>query len=149
MARPVLLAICVSVALAVLAAPVSAQAASPARAMTNEINKVRARNGLPALRHSRSLDRSANRYSHFLMRRNFLGHMSRIRASSRFSRLGETLALHRGWRARVRSTVRRWMHSPSHRRALLSPGFRWAGAGKARGRFGRMRATIWTVQLGR
>ena len=117
--------------------------------MIERINAVREARGLPKLRTSPSLNRSSRRYARYQMTRNYFGHLRRIRASRKFRWLGEIVAIHRGRRARVRSTVRRWMRSPGHRAAILSRRFRWAGAGVSRGRFRGPRAVIWVVHFGR
>jgi len=118
-------------------------------AMNQEVNRVRAGHGLAPLRQSRPLNRTSRRYSHYLMRRDWLGHVFPIRASRRYRRVGEVLAMHTGRRPRVRRTVRAWLRSPSHRALLLSRRFRHMGAGRTRGRFRGRRATIWVVQVGR
>ena len=117
--------------------------------MVQRINATRAAHGLPALAYSPSLSRSSDRYAGKLMRSDRFGHASRIQASSAFNRLGEVLAIHSGWSARVGGTVGSWLRSPGHRRLVLSRSMRQVGAGKARGRFGRRLMTIWVVQVGR
>ena len=117
-------------------------------AMVAAVNRARVARGLRPLRGSRSLNRSAHRYAAWMLRRDYFGHLSRIRASSRFRRLGETLALHFGRRARVRRTVRRWLRSPAHRSLLLSGRFRALGAGRAVGSYRGRRATTWVLHLG-
>ncbi len=83
-----------------------------------------------------------------MLRADYFGHQPRIRASSRYSRLGENLAWHPGRSARVRLTVRAWLQSPPHRALMLSSGFRWLGAGVARGRLQGRAATTWVLQFG-
>ena len=83
-----------------------------------------------------------------MLRHDYFGHLSRIRASRRFSPLGDNLAWHAGRRAAVHRTLRQWMGSPPHRALILNPGFRWAGAGMARGRLGRRVGTAWVLHLG-
>jgi uncharacterized protein YkwD len=119
------------------------------RNMTAAINKVRAEHGLAALARSSSLTGSAERYSNWLMANDVFGHQSSIRASDRFALLGEALERHSGRRFDVRGTIAGWMGSPSHRAILLSPVMRRQGAGVTRGRFGRGRATIWVLHVGR
>ena len=126
----------------------TATAASPP-AVVRKLNKVRRRNGLRQLRFSPSLARSSALFARHLMRTDRFGHAPRIHANPSFRRLGEVLAMHPGWRPRTSSTIRSWMHSPIHRHVLLSHNFHSVGAGRARGRFGRRRATIWVMQVGR
>jgi uncharacterized protein YkwD len=112
------------------------------------VNEVRTQHGLGRLRGSPSLHRSARGYARWMLRADYFGHLGRIRASSRFSRLGENLSSHSGLRPQVARTVRRWMRSPAHRALILHPGFRWLGAGMARGRLGGRRATTWVLHFG-
>lgn len=135
------------------AAPAAANAhveaeASGVEPIVQQINDVRRSHGLRPYVQSSSLSRSARSYSRRLMRANRFAHDSFIHASSRFGSLGEALAYHGGWRPRRAHTVRSWLHSPSHRSLVLSPSFRYVGAGMARGNFGGGQATIWTLQLG-
>lgn len=131
------------------AAPTPAGAAIPEeKAMVGKVNAVRADHGLRALRSSSSLGASARRYAHWMLRADYFGHQQRIRASSRYSRLGENLAWHPGRRTRVRSTLRSWLSSAPHRALLLSRGFRWLGAGTARGRMGPRAGTTWVLHFG-
>jgi uncharacterized protein YkwD len=132
----------------VVPAGAQANARSTGLRMVAAVNEVRAQHGLGALRPSRSLYRSARSYSRWMLRRDYFGHLPRIRASSRFSLLGEALAWHSGRRAGVSRTVRAWMHSPPHRALILHPGFRWLGAGIARGRLGSRSVTAWVLHLG-
>jgi uncharacterized protein YkwD len=133
-----------------LAAPAGAQAGSESLQlkMLGAVNEVRTQHGLEALRGSRRLRRSARGYARWMLRAGYFGHLGRIRASSRFSLLGENLAWHSGRRPRVSGTVRRWMRSPPHQALVLHPGFRWLGAGMARGRLSGRRATAWVLHLG-
>lgn len=117
--------------------------------MVDEINKVRAAHGLRGLRYSRSLARSSSRFSRHVLRTDRFAHASRIRASRRFSDLGEVLALSAGWKALRKRTLGLWLGSPSHRGVLMRPSARYIGAARARGRFGGNRALVWTVQVGR
>jgi len=117
--------------------------------MLAKINSYRAQHGLPKVRKSKSLTRSAERYSWKQMRNGYFGHANRIQASSKYDRLGEILAWRRGTRAAVRETFRMWLNSGGHRAVIMDRGFRYAGAGLAQGRHGGGRkAAIWTVQFG-
>ena len=116
--------------------------------MVAAVNEVRAQHGLPALAGSTTLHQSARRYAEWMLRADYFGHLSRIRASSRFSMLGETLAWHSGHRPRVASTVRRWLKSPPHRAVILSGKFRYAGAGTRADRFRGRRTRTWVMHFG-
>ena len=133
---------------AVLATSAGAQAGELERQMRHAVNKARAQHGLSPLHGSRSLRRSAGGYARWMLRAGYFGHLGQIRASSRFSLVGENLAWHSGGRPRVARTVRGWMHSAPHRALILHPGFRWLGAGIARGRLHGRRATAWVLHFG-
>jgi uncharacterized protein YkwD len=125
------------------AAPASANAG-----LAGQINNWRAANGTHKLRVSHSLSRSATRYARHLIRADRFGHSSRIRASRKFRTLGEVLAYRPGWRKNGAFALRMWSRSSGHRSTLLGGQFRYIGAGRARGRFGRRLVTIWVVQVG-
>ena len=116
--------------------------------MLSKINSYRAQHGLPKVRRSKSLTRSAERYSWKQMRNGYFGHASRIQASSKYRRLGEILAWRKGTSAAISSTFRMWLNSGGHRAVIMDRGFRFAGAGLATGRFRGGKAAIWTVQFG-
>ncbi len=129
------------------AAPAAA-ARSAEDQMLAKINSYRANHGLPKVRKSKSLTRSAERYSWKQMRGGYFGHSSRIEASSNYRRLGEILAWRSGGRAAVDATFRMWLNSGGHRAVIVDRGFRYVGAGRASGNFRGGKATIWTVQFG-
>lgn len=126
----------------------SAAKASPSP-MVDEINMVRTAHGLHSLRYSRSLARSSRRYARYLAGTNQFQHAPRIRASSRFTRLGEILARMPGWEPHRVETLDNWLASPSHRAVLLSPSFTYVGAGRALSGSGEDVVAVWTVQFGR
>jgi uncharacterized protein YkwD len=134
-----------------LPAPASAKRVHTAAtgSMVGAINQARARNGLPALRSSSSLNGSSSRFSSWLLGRGVLAHRSRVSAGGHFSRLGEALAMHGGRGLGVGATVRMWMRSPTHRAVLLTRSMNLVGAGASQGRFRGQRATIWVVQTAR
>lgn len=141
----------VGVALAVLA--VAAGGANAAtddaeRSVVEGINAVRAKHGLKPLTVAPKLAASAERWSSAQLNGGFYGHASSIRTAASFRTLGEVIFLHGGTKPRVRQTISGWMHSPVHNSLLLSPAFRYAGAGLARGSYNGGKAAIWTVQLG-
>lgn len=92
------------------------------------INVMRTDRGLRPLRFQRCSDRTAERWSRHLARNDLFYHqpMTAIldHCSARYA--GETLA--RG-AIYPRRTVRMWMHSPPHRRIVLSPRPRRIGIG--------------------
>ena len=135
-------------AVAALAAPVAASAATPGELMVELINERRAQNGLARLEVSDSLTRSAGNYATWMMRADYFGHVGRIRAPDAFGRLGEVLERHRGLRHRARYAFGRWMRSPAHRAALMSSAFRYIGVARVKGRYRGRRTTMWVGHLG-
>ena len=113
------------------------------------INALRARSGLPALRRSENLTRSASAYARYMLRNDYFGHLPRIRASRRFSSVGEIILLHRGARGQPRLAVSGWAGSPGHRSVMLSSRYHRIGVGKASGSFRGRRVTTWVVHVGR
>ena len=147
--RPARIVVACSLASLALALPGTAQAGNASSLMFQKINQTRARYGLAPLRSSPSLSRSSNRFASWLMAHDTFGHRGHVSASHRFKRLGEALALHGGSRPGVRSTLRQWLSSSAHRAIVLSHSMRWMGASMCRGRFGRHRAVIWVLQVGK
>ena len=127
--------------------PVATSSAAES-AMVATVNRARAARGRRPLRGSGALNHSAHRYAVWMLRRDYFGHQSRIRAGGHFRRVGETLALNFGRRALVRRTVRMWLHSPPHRSLLLSSRFRALGAGRAVGVYRGHSATTWVLHFG-
>jgi uncharacterized protein YkwD len=142
-----LLAVSVGLVVALPAAPASAKSAEVK--MFKQINQIRKAYGVPKLRGSWSLLYSAKRYARLMMRANYFGHQARIPVASGWNAAGETLSWHRGWAAKPRRTLIRWLRSPGHRSVLLSSRYRRIGLGKARGNYAGTRATMWVVHVGR
>lgn len=147
--RPLSLLLVFVMLAAFLALTSSAYASGQSPAMVQRINEVRAAHGLASVAPSRSLARSASRYSRSMVAQNYFGHAREIRASSRFTPLGEILEEHDGRAPRIVATVRAWMASPGHRAAVLNPSFRQIGASRTYGRLAGRPATVWVVHLGR
>jgi uncharacterized protein YkwD len=120
---------------------------SPAHRLVEAVNRARRQRGLPALRASRDLHRSARRFAASVRRRGVLAHGPAIAAPARFRVRGENLALTHG--LHVQLVVRLWLRSPGHRAVMLSPRMRWAGAGASSGRFRGAPATVWVLHVGR
>jgi uncharacterized protein YkwD len=131
-----------------LGAPSESHAASAQKKMVRAVDAARADHGLKPLRRAPRLARSARAYARWMLRADYFGHQRKIRTRARFNVLGEALAWHSGRRARVRRTVRAWLHSPPHRALILSRRFRWIGAGTASGRLAGVPARTWVLQLG-
>ena len=117
-------------------------------AMVAAVNRARAARRLGPLSASGALNRSAHRYASWMLREDYFGHLSRIRAGGGFRLTGEALALHFGRRPRVRRTVRAWLRSPAHRSLLLSRRYSALGAGQAVGVYRGRRATTWVLHFG-
>src|SRR5215210_2087244 len=107
--------------------------------MIQKVNEMRHSSGLPTLQTSEALVDSARGYARYMLKNDYLGHLSSIQAGGNFLFLGETLAWHTGWRPRVSYTFSQWMNSAPHRAVLMSPTYRFIGAGRARGLLGRSR----------
>jgi uncharacterized protein YkwD len=127
------------------------------------LNAARAEHGAPPLQLDARLARSARRHSCDMVAHHYFAHESR--SGARFSarivragwmrgrrhwRVGENLAWGSGRRASHAATVSAWLHSPAHRRILLSPGFRVVGIGIVRGTpvAGRSRGRTYTTDFG-
>jgi uncharacterized protein YkwD len=123
-------------------------AASPQDDAISQLNQLRQASGLPALQASESLHRSSTKYARRMIDTDYFGHASRIAASSAFGRIGETLALHDGWRADPAQTISAWMNSSGHRAVLMSSAYRWVGMGIARGKMGSKPVTVWVAHVG-
>lgn len=129
----------------------SAAAAGFGPAVLAELNRIRARSGLPTVGIDRRMSRTASAHSRDMARRGYFGHGSwgsRVaQASGSASAVGEVL----GWlqrkspRSEAREIVRGWLNSPPHRQVLLDGQFRRIGIGRARGSLGGVRAAIYTV----
>lgn len=148
MPRIRMLVLCALAAFLIVPAAPAAAGRSAESQMLRKINSYRAQHGLPKVRRSKSLTRSAERYSWKQMNAGYFGHSNRIHASSKYRRLGEILAWSQGGSARISHTFRMWLNSGGHRAVIMDRGFRYAGAGRASGRFRGNSATIWTVQFG-
>jgi uncharacterized protein YkwD len=113
------------------------------RSAIRHINAFRAHHGLPGLRRSRALNRSAERHSTDMWRRAFFGHSSsdgtpfhlRVRRFVGDGSVGETLAWLSRHRGVGRTVVRMWIDSPPHRAILLERGFRRVGVARRHGRW--------------
>ncbi|MDO8187031.1 CAP domain-containing protein [Conexibacter sp. JD483] len=152
------------------AAPAGADAAAPApaaaassgptaaaaradfgAAILAELNRIRARAGLPDVRRDERMSRTAAAHSRDMGRRGYFAHGewgSRVaRASGSAHAVGEVLGwmAHSSPRREARKMVRGWLDSPPHREVLLERDFRRVGLGRATGRLQGLNAAIWTV----
>lgn len=121
-----------------------------------KINTFRASNGLPALRASNGLAKSANYHSEDMLRAQFFAHPSsngtstydRVTRFRRSNLVGETL----GWvpmagNPSAAKIVQMWMDSPPHAKTLLTKRFRRIGVGRRVGDLWGTRVVIWTADL--
>ncbi len=125
-----------------------ASASTGSKAVVAKVNEVRTAHGLARVRASSSLQRSSTRYSAWMLRRNYFGHVSAIRASHRFRLRGEVLARTAQRRPSAAQVVRWWLNSPTHRAVLLNARYRYIGIGQVRGRTAGSRKTVITGHLG-
>jgi uncharacterized protein YkwD len=134
-----------------------------ARATLCLINAERRRRALRSVRPNARLSKAARRHSDDMVRRHYFSHTSpggttmpqRIRRSGYLRAadgwlIGETLAWGTEARGAARRVVRSWMHSPNHRKVILTRAFRDAGVGVAWGVPDRHLAggATYTVDLG-
>jgi len=138
-----------AVALTLMLAPAAVEARKSPSPMVDKINATREAHGLAPMRYSTTLSRSSSRFARYLARTQQFRHGSRISASSRFSVLGEILALMRGWEIRRSLTLAYWLRSWSHRMVVLNGTYRYVGAARVRGYYAGSPMMFWTVQFGR
>lgn len=119
-----------------------------ARTVLERLNHERRTAGIPSLRYSHDLTVSATRFSKRQLATGRFGHGSSIHAPRSFRRLGEVLALQRGWRLRAGAVVNGWERSSTHRSVVASAAFAYVGIGWAHGWLGGRPTTIWTAQFG-
>ncbi len=138
------------VAVLTVSAPATSAASIPSEsaAMIQKVNEARRGAGLAELQTSEALTDSARGYARYMLKNDYFGHLSSIRAGGNFLVTGETLEWHSGWRPRVAFAFSRWMGSASHRAILMSPTFRFIGTGQVRGRWGNRKATAWVAHVG-
>lgn len=129
--------------------PAAQAVASPTADVIDSINELRRDHGLRTLRVSPSLVHSANAYADTMMERQYFGHASRIRASSKYQRLGEILQIHVGRNPDPGWAFRDWLGSPPHLSVMLDPLFTYIGGGYTVGRFQGRTMTVWAVHFGR
>ena len=106
------------------------------RGVARAVNRVRRRHGLPRLRLVPSISFVAAFHSQDQAVNRFVSHSSsdgtpfyaRIRRVASARTVGETIIEYHG-RVSGRRIVRAWMHSPGHRRELMSPVYRRIGVG--------------------
>ena len=124
------------------------------------INEQRALSGLGPLTVNVNLQQAAQAHSKAMNKRNFFAHGSALNRVKRAGyvggaslwRVGEVIAWGKGGAGTPKSTLAAWMRSPSHRAALLMPGFQELGVGVAKGspqtRKRQLGAAIYTVDFG-
>jgi uncharacterized protein YkwD len=124
------------------AVPAQASRAAVTRAGVCMINAERRAHALAALRVDPRLSMAARRHSVDMVRRHYFAHtgpagdsfVRRIRRagylrSPRRWLVGETLGWGWGDGGSAHGIVRAWMHSPEHRKILLTPSYREVGVG--------------------
>jgi uncharacterized protein YkwD len=134
-------------ATALALAPTAVAEAAATDAMVAEINTARQARGLRPVGVSPALMSRSQAYAAHLLQADVFAHSNHLRVAG-FRSVGEVLEMHSGTRAQVRGTLRSWLNSPGHRAVILSRRFRSVGMGRAAGRFGGMRATVWVGRFG-
>jgi uncharacterized protein YkwD len=141
--------------------PAGQSLAQTAAATLCLVNQERAQQGLAPLRANRRLRRAATSHAREMVHRDYFAHISahgssvgrRLETSGYVSSkrrwaAGEALAWGTGEKATPREIVSGWMNSLDHRAILLTPRFRDAGLGLARGAPGPQRGgTTFTLDL--
>ncbi len=165
MSRRVLLPALAALASFVLAASTSARLpvrhAQAARAqhdsfgsaMLRELNRVRARHRLAAVRLDERMSAQAQAHSRDMAEHGYFAHgtwSGRVaRAAGHAHSVGEVL----GWLARTSprreasQVVHAWLRSPTHREVVLNGGFRRIGIGREIGALASTQAAIYTVDF--
>ena len=127
---------------------ISAQAMR--KAVVCLVNKQRSEHGLPPVRESRRLDRSAQGWSNWMVRAasfthgsNFTGRLSAVGYS--WSAAGENIAsgFSTPW-----AVIKGWMGSPDHCRNILDPQYADLGVGVNSHRLGPYGPSTWTQDFG-
>src|SRR5947209_1356850 len=114
------------------------------------INQERAAHGLPGLRASRRLNRSAQGWTNAMVERNYFGHGSNFAArisavGFNWSMAGENIAAGFGT---PRQLVDGWMSSTGHCENILNPAFREVGTGVSAGSLDGTSSGTWTEDYG-
>jgi uncharacterized protein YkwD len=108
--------------------------------LLEEINRVRAANGVRPLRADRRLAAAAEAHSRDMVAHGYFGHGDvgrRLQSYGVRARvIGENVAWGQGNSVRADAVVAGWMASPWHRANLLSRQFRRIGVGVVSGSFG-------------
>ena len=127
----------------------SAVAATPEQKMLKAINGTRHDDVLRQLRASRSLERSAGAFAHYLVRHQQLAHRPSVSVNRSYPHCGEALAMHFSLAADDGGTLRSWMGSPVHRGLVMTRTMNLVGLGDASARFGGKPKTVWVLQVAR
>ena len=123
---------------------------TPEERMIGKINEARAdQGGLPPLRASRDLQRSAAAFARWLVAHDQFQHRPGVSVSRRYPHCGEALAMHFSLKAQIGTTLRTWLGSPTHRALVLTRSMNLVGLGHASGRSAGQPRTIWVLQVAR
>jgi uncharacterized protein YkwD len=138
---------------------VGASAALELQSLRCLVNLTRAQHGLPLLRESRLLDRSADlragairrcsQFSHTPCGQGFTQVFARVGYLRANAIVAENLAWGGSSLGSPGATIAAWLRSPEHRANLLRRGMRDCGLALVRGRlFGSTGVSVWVLQLG-
>jgi len=122
---------------------------TPERRLLALVNATRKAHGLPRLRVVASLERASRAHSLQMVTKDYFSHSSFDGESfaARLVRLGYKSAGYSSWTAgediaygtgsasTARAIFKAWMHSPGHRRVILTRRYRDCGVGRARGTY--------------
>ena len=136
------------VACVLLVVPGATQAA-PAQTMLAKVNAYRVAHGVPVLHDTPTLDRTARRYAHWMLRHQHFGHDHNIHVPRRFRYVGEVLAYHTGTFPGVSMMLNAWEHSPEHNSILLDRTYVDGGFGFVEGRLNGHAVTVWVGHVAR
>ena len=146
--RKILIRLLVSLALVIVPAVGQAATKKVVRSGSSEqqvlvlLNEIRAQHGLSSFTASAPLRTAARFHSADMLKRGFFDHDSATETwDARVSRylkgvtIGENIAWGTGSLGTPEGLVSQWMHSPPHRRIILTPGLKRVGLGIAVGTF--------------
>ena len=135
-----------------------APAAVQIRALRCLVNWTRRHSGLPALRRSPELDRSAGMRAAEIRRCQDFSHTPCGQAfiavfqvvGYPLAAVGENLAWGQGRLGTARTAMASWLASPEHRQILLTSSWRDLGLARAHAKslFGYSNVTVWVAQFG-
>ena len=121
------------------AATAASTPTKPEAALLQEMNRVRAQHGLPALHFDARLARAARAHNEVMFANDVFTHGAFVERMRRFGvrdlQMAENLAWAVGASSSARDVVAAWLASPEHRRNLLGASYHWVGISDLEGTF--------------